>query len=380
MSEKPRKPKAPAGWYPHPSMADTRRYWDGAQWSDDIAPAETAPDASTTQIGMPVPVRSFPAPRPVGYWSRWRRRFWICAAVSAAMSVVAVFGSALDRPGFGLTVADAIFAATVGGAFYGTIVTTVAACFPAKAGGSAMSEPPAEEDPDVPPGWSPDQTLPLTRRHWDGTVRTDHIAEAREQHGPQPTHPSTIKWATSSIVVVTIVAVLVATAVTWSVVRDPEEPAPGESSYPAPTVSASPSPLTGIAASDLAALEGLRKYTRRWNQLVTPVVRDYNDPNVSADQWLRGKGDLLMKLGQLVSGLRADSMLLQNDELRALVRRVGSNYQDKWDALNVLVQAVAGGRSAAERRAQIDLRRAAQAGNELAFELSDLLRRSAASQ
>lgn len=27
-----------AGWYSHPSMADTKRYWDGTRWTDHIAP------------------------------------------------------------------------------------------------------------------------------------------------------------------------------------------------------------------------------------------------------------------------------------------------------------------------------------------------------
>ena len=31
-------PRAPAGWYPHPSMAATRRYWDGAQWTEHVVP------------------------------------------------------------------------------------------------------------------------------------------------------------------------------------------------------------------------------------------------------------------------------------------------------------------------------------------------------
>lgn len=38
VREPAEKPKAPAGWYPHPSMAATRRYWDGAKWTDHIAP------------------------------------------------------------------------------------------------------------------------------------------------------------------------------------------------------------------------------------------------------------------------------------------------------------------------------------------------------
>lgn len=37
-----RSTSPPAGWYPHPSMADTRRYWDGERWTDHIAP-QTGP-------------------------------------------------------------------------------------------------------------------------------------------------------------------------------------------------------------------------------------------------------------------------------------------------------------------------------------------------
>lgn len=57
MSTEPiQRPAAPPGWYPHPSMAGTQRYWDGARWTDHVAPmAPTAPpqpawmvDAKTT--------------------------------------------------------------------------------------------------------------------------------------------------------------------------------------------------------------------------------------------------------------------------------------------------------------------------------------------
>jgi hypothetical protein len=30
--------KAPAGWYPHPKMPGTQRYWDGQHWTDHVAP------------------------------------------------------------------------------------------------------------------------------------------------------------------------------------------------------------------------------------------------------------------------------------------------------------------------------------------------------
>lgn len=34
----PPPPSAPAGWYPHPEMVDTQRYWDGEAWTEHIAP------------------------------------------------------------------------------------------------------------------------------------------------------------------------------------------------------------------------------------------------------------------------------------------------------------------------------------------------------
>lgn len=46
----------PAGWYPHPSMAGTQRYWDGSRWTDHVAPGAPAaavrpPDHSGLIVG-----------------------------------------------------------------------------------------------------------------------------------------------------------------------------------------------------------------------------------------------------------------------------------------------------------------------------------------
>lgn len=52
MSE---EPKPPPGWYAHPSMANTLRYWDGEHWSEQVAPAQPAPQQmSTTKIARGV--------------------------------------------------------------------------------------------------------------------------------------------------------------------------------------------------------------------------------------------------------------------------------------------------------------------------------------
>jgi hypothetical protein len=40
----------PAGWYPHPSMAGTQRYWDGSKWTDHTAPVAVATGPSEALI------------------------------------------------------------------------------------------------------------------------------------------------------------------------------------------------------------------------------------------------------------------------------------------------------------------------------------------
>lgn len=42
QSSTPPSPPPPAGWYPHPEMVSTLRYWDGVAWTDHIAPMGAA--------------------------------------------------------------------------------------------------------------------------------------------------------------------------------------------------------------------------------------------------------------------------------------------------------------------------------------------------
>lgn len=46
--------KAKAGWYPHPKMTDTVRYWDGNQWTGQVAPAPSSqPPAPAAEPAAP---------------------------------------------------------------------------------------------------------------------------------------------------------------------------------------------------------------------------------------------------------------------------------------------------------------------------------------
>lgn len=49
--------RAVAGWYPDPKLAGTQRFWDGAQWTEDIAPLANVP---TSRRGQPAgPAKMF---------------------------------------------------------------------------------------------------------------------------------------------------------------------------------------------------------------------------------------------------------------------------------------------------------------------------------
>jgi len=51
------KPASPAGWYADPRMVDTQRYWDGAKWTEHVAP-RAAPFAPAHIVAQPPEDRS----------------------------------------------------------------------------------------------------------------------------------------------------------------------------------------------------------------------------------------------------------------------------------------------------------------------------------
>lgn len=54
---------APAGWYPDPSGADGRRWWDGGRWTEHVAPAApVAPVQQAAPVGYVAPVEPVTPP------------------------------------------------------------------------------------------------------------------------------------------------------------------------------------------------------------------------------------------------------------------------------------------------------------------------------
>lgn len=44
--------KTPAGWYADPDLADTKRYWDGQQWTSERATRDPAPGIGVGTIAV----------------------------------------------------------------------------------------------------------------------------------------------------------------------------------------------------------------------------------------------------------------------------------------------------------------------------------------
>lgn len=98
----------PAGWYPNPDDATQVRYWDGAQWTFDVAPAAvqeppTVPPASAVPAFLPPP-----APGAVGASAPGagpsltavpagsaKKKWVIGGAIAAGVIVVGSVGAAL---------------------------------------------------------------------------------------------------------------------------------------------------------------------------------------------------------------------------------------------------------------------------------------------
>lgn len=55
MTEQLPKAKAKAGWYDHPGLPDTKRYWNGMAWTDSLAPGSTPRDAPRSAAEPPAP-------------------------------------------------------------------------------------------------------------------------------------------------------------------------------------------------------------------------------------------------------------------------------------------------------------------------------------
>ena len=120
------------------------------------------------------------------------------------------------------------------------------------------------------------------------------------------------------------------------------------------------------ASSDADAIENFYGFAARWNRFATPFVRDYNDPNVSADRWVREAAQYVKELRAVYMEMHARTVTIEDAGLKSTLENLTANYQTKLDYVTRLHKAVAQGDAEAEQHAQQELSIAAAEGQRLA--------------
>ena len=86
-------PQATPGWYPDPQMPGTQRYWDGAAWSDHVAPA--APPQVGISVWKGVRIVALAEPIPISYHVAFNHRK---ASADACTMIIEAVGKIVGQP------------------------------------------------------------------------------------------------------------------------------------------------------------------------------------------------------------------------------------------------------------------------------------------
>lgn len=113
---------------------------------------------------------------------------------------------------------------------------------------------------------------------------------------------------------------------------------------------------------------------RQWNKASGPLVRDYLDPNVPAEQWVREGSRLIGDLRAVHLKMQAQIMSIREREVREFFLLLNANYRAKLDSVTLLHIAVARGDEQAEVEAYQRLGEASQQGQQLSAALVEKIR------
>jgi len=131
---------------------------------------------------------------------------------------------------------------------------------------------------------------------------------------------------------------------------------------------------SSISSHDYEAIVNYSKATHSWNIAVAPLIRDYLDPNVSADAWVSDARPIIAEVRKIYASMFATVVSIQDTGLRKIIMQVVTNYKAKLDAMTALHLAVAAGDAEAAQSASNALSQAASEGSVLALSLMDRIR------
>jgi hypothetical protein len=129
-----------------------------------------------------------------------------------------------------------------------------------------------------------------------------------------------------------------------------------------------------LSPGDVDLIRAYSSLPMQWNRAAAPLVRDYLDPNVPADRWVKQVSAHLGKLRAVLLEMEVCTLAIQDSGIRKMLREIVANYKAKLDCLTVLHIAVANGDEQAQLQAQKDLSEAGAEGKKLNLALVDGMR------
>ncbi len=129
-----------------------------------------------------------------------------------------------------------------------------------------------------------------------------------------------------------------------------------------------------VIADDIDVIAAFSGLTSRWNNAVAPLVRDYLDPNVSSELWIKEASFHIGELRSIYIEMNALTFVLQDPDIRKFFKEIVTNYKAKLSGVTALHYAVAYGNETAQIEANQSISNAAAAGNRLAQTFLDRLR------
>lgn len=129
-----------------------------------------------------------------------------------------------------------------------------------------------------------------------------------------------------------------------------------------------------ISAGDADAIANFVDLPSRWNHSAAPFVRDYLDPNVSVDRWVKEASVYVAELRAVHVEMQSCIYAIQDPGIKKTFQEFAANYRVKLDCVTELHNAVARGDQEAELQAQNKLSEASAEGLRLAQTFLDRLR------
>ncbi len=120
------------------------------------------------------------------------------------------------------------------------------------------------------------------------------------------------------------------------------------------------------SSADADAIKDFEDFAARWNRAATPLVRDYLDPNVPADRWVKEASQHVIELREVHIEMLARTLAIEDAGIRGTLETITANYRTKLDCVTRLHNAVAQGDAEAEQQAQQELSDAVAEGQRLA--------------